>query len=119
MRTTILAAALGAAALTGCSTLGIGDRNGRRAGAELIGQTLRLQPSSGQATTLRFAGDGTVRATFGNRTTTGRWRVRDERLCFFWGPAPRECWPYAAPFRRGRTVTLTSDRGNVVRVTLR
>ena len=41
-----------------------------------------------------------------------------DELCFWWGNAPRECWPYPAPFERGRSRSLTSDRGNQVTVTL-
>lgn len=73
----------------------------------------------GDVTDLRFRRDGTVRATFRRGSATGRWQVRDRRLCFFWSGAPRECWPYREPFERGRTRNLTSDRGNQLRVTLR
>ncbi|MDQ4088316.1 MAG: hypothetical protein M3177_09965, partial [Pseudomonadota bacterium] len=91
---------------------------GPEPGAELVGRTLRMQTSRGDATTLRFRDEGRVRATFRGRSVEGRWRVRDRRLCFFWSGAPRECWPYRSPFERGRTRTVTSDRGNVVRVTM-
>ena len=77
-----------------------------------------MRAANGEVTTLRFLRDGEVRATFRRRTLAGRWRVSDRRLCFYWPRAPRECWPYRAPFERGRARTLTSDRGNVVRVTL-
>ena len=119
MRNTFFAAALGVLVLGGCSTLGIGDRDDDvPPGAELVGQSLLVESARGQASTMTFAGDGVVRAAFGSRRATGRWQVLDDQLCFYWGQAPRECWPYAAPFVRGRTVALTSDRGNAVRVTL-
>ena len=119
MRHTYLAAAAGALALAGCSTLGISDpRYQAPPGAELVGQRLLVESARGQASTMTFAGDGIVRAAFGTQQATGRWQVLDDQLCFYWGQAPRECWPYAAPFVRGRTVALTSDRGNAVRVTL-
>ena len=119
MRNTFLAAALGALALGGCSTIGGGDRRiDVPPGTELVGQRLLVEPARGQSSTLTFAGDGIVRAAFGSSQATGRWQVLDDQLCFYWGSAPRECWPYAAPFVRGRTVPLTSDRGNTVRVTL-
>lgn len=112
-----------AATLGGCSTLvpsgpppivAVGP-----AGAELIGQTLRLQTSGGQVSDLHFAGNGVVHAMFGGKQVTGSWVVANEKLCFAWaGASSRECWPYTAPLRRGETVTLTSDRGNMVRVTL-
>jgi len=103
---------LGALLLAGCAT-----PRGGAAGDELVGRTLRVRAADGGATILRFRRSGDVRATFNGRTLAGRWRVSDRRLCFFWPRAPRECWPYRAPFERGRTRTLTSDRGNVVRVT--
>lgn len=112
MRHSLLALLLGALTLGGCATLGIG-----RAGDELVGETLRMQTSRGQTTHLLFQGDGTVRAAFGESVVTGRWSVENRNLCFYWTGAPRECWPYAAPFRRGETRALTSDRGNAIRVT--
>ncbi|WP_114954620.1 hypothetical protein [Sphingosinicella terrae] len=101
------------ALLAGCAT-------GRGAAPEgdLAGRTLRMAAANGQVTTLRFRGDGSVRAAFGRRHLDGRWRVAGRRLCFDWPNARRECWPYAEPFVRGRTRTVTSDRGNVVRVTM-
>jgi hypothetical protein len=76
-----------------------------------------MQTVRGEVTTLRFGQGGAVRAAFRGRSVNGRWRVADRRLCFFWRGARRECWPYRAPFERGRTRTVTSDRGNTVRVT--
>jgi hypothetical protein len=90
----------------------------RPAGAELIGQSLRLETAGGQASTLRFGENGNVRAQFGDREITGTWVTTGTQLCFSWSGSSRECWPYAKPLVRGETVTLTSDRGNVVRVTL-
>jgi len=111
-----LAAAAFAAALltTGCATL----RGGPEPGAELVGRTLRMETARGQVTRLSFRPGGEVRARFGRRTLDGRWQASRRRLCFRWPSAPRECWPYRQPFERGRTRTLTSDRGNVLRVTL-
>ena len=90
----------------------------RPAGAELIGQALRLETAGGQVSTLRFADNGVVRAQFGTREITGSWVATANQLCFAWAGSSRECWPYTQPLVRGETVTLTSDRGNVVRVTL-
>jgi hypothetical protein len=100
--------------VAGCATT-----RGPEPGAELIGTTLRMQTAAGERTTLRFRDRRTVRAEFRGHSVDGRWRVRDRRLCFYWHGAPRECWPYREPFRRGRTLSVTSDRGNVVRVTMR
>jgi hypothetical protein len=90
----------------------------RPAGAELVGQAIRLETSGGQVSTLRFADNGVVRAQFGTREITGSWVATGTQLCFAWTGSSRECWPYTQPLVRGETVTLTSDRGNVVRVTL-
>lgn len=88
-----------------------------RAAPSPAGQTLRTEAANGSSL-LRLQPDGTVLATFGQRTASGRWAQAGERLCFTWGGgALTECWPYAQAFPRGRTVTVTSDRGNIVRVT--
>ena len=109
----LLVPALTAAFVAGCAT----GRESASAG-DLAGRTLRMTATNGQVTTLRFRDDGMVRARFGGRSLDGRWRISGRRLCFDWPQARRECWPYREPFQRGRTRTLTSDRGNVVRVTM-
>jgi hypothetical protein len=110
----ILAATfVGAALLSGCATM-----RGEPTGSELVGRTLSMQTARGEVTTLRFRSDGSVRAAFARGAVIGRWRTDDQRLCFFWSGAPPECWPYGEPFVRGQSRTITSDRGNVVRVTM-
>ncbi len=104
-----------ALAVSGCSTIR-GDR--APLGAELAGEQVRMVTSRGQVSMLNFRPDMTVRAQFGQNAVTGRWQVGDDGLCFWWGNAPRECWPYRSPLRRGQSRTLTSDRGNQVTVTL-
>ena len=94
------------------------DRVARAPGAELIGRSVRLETAGGQASTLRFGENGVVRAQFGGQELSGTWVSTGTQLCFGWPGSSRECWPYARPLVRGETVTLTSDRGNVVRVTL-
>jgi hypothetical protein len=89
-----------------------------KAGSELVGQNLRLQTSRGQVSTLQFRNGGVVRALFGRQEILGRWQVERGRLCFLWTGAPRECWPYSQAFRAGETRSITSDRGNVLRVTM-
>ena len=114
MRRALFAASLGGSMLiSACATV----LPNTQPGAELAGQSLRVQTSRGDVSTLQFREDGAVRALFGERELIGRWELTDGRLCFFWGQAPRECWPYRGAFRRGQTVSVTSDRGNVVRVT--
>ena len=85
---------------------------------EFVGRPLSVQAASGQVSTLLLHPDGTVEARFNGKTTAGRWEVRGGNLCYTWGGTYRECWPHTAPFRRGRTETIRSDRGNVVKVTL-
>ena len=87
-------------------------------GAELVGRQVRLETAGGQVSTLQFMPEGVVRARFGSREVSGQWHATGDRLCFAWTGAPRECWPYSRPFPRGETISLTSDRGNAVRVTL-
>lgn len=99
--------------LGGCATL-----LGPRLGSELVGRSATLEPARGQASTLTFGRDGTVTSSFGQRDASGRWWVRNRRLCFLWAGDFQECWPYAAPLVPGETETIRSDRGNMVRVTL-
>lgn len=87
-------------------------------GSELVGRQVRLETSGGQISTLHFAPGGVVHAQFGANRISGTWVATPGQLCFSWSGSSRECWPYSAPLRRGQPVTLTSDRGNVVKVTL-
>ena len=117
-----LVSPLAAALLLGaCSVIPGGDRGPERGppAPEFVGRQMSVVAANGQTTTLRFAGDGRVTARFNERETAGRWALERRRLCFTWGASYRECWPYTQRFERGRTRTITSDRGNVVRVTLR
>ena len=111
-RKRLLLPLLATAALAGCVT----PREGRM--PEFVGHPLSVQAANGQVTTLLLQADGTVEARFDGKTTAGRWDFRDGNLCYTWGGTYRECWPHRAPFRRGATETVRSDRGNVVRVTL-
>lgn len=119
------AAASGLVLLAGCSIIPPSRGGGPAVqsmvvprGAELVGRTLRVEAAGGGVSTMRFNGDGTVQAAFGSQQVNGAWTVASSRLCFAWAGANRECWPYTTSFVRGETVTLTSDRGNVVRATL-
>jgi hypothetical protein len=103
-----------ALAMAGCST----TRRDAPLGAELVGQEIRMETANGQVSTLTFRPDMTVRAQFGQNAVIGRWQVSENGLCFWWGNAPRECWPYVRPLREGETRNLRSDRGNQVTVTL-
>jgi hypothetical protein len=105
----------GSIALAGCATIVPGSRT---PGSELVGRSLRVETAKGQQSTLNLQPEGRVEALFGERHVAGLWRTDAERLCFVWGGNFEECWPYTRPFRRGKTQTITSNRGNVVRVTL-
>jgi hypothetical protein len=70
--------------------------------------------------TLYLDADGTLRLEEepDGASRTGRWFVREQRLCLEWRPRGRECWPYQQALVRGQPVELTSDRGMTVTVTL-
>jgi len=90
-------------------------------GAELGGQTLRIRAIGGMVVnTLYLDADGTLRLEEepDGASRTGRWFVREQRLCTEWRPRGRECWPYQQPLVRGQPVELRSDRGMRVTVTL-
>ncbi len=114
MSRVIVASLCLATALAGCAT-------GRQGPAEpeFVGRTMSVQANTGQVTMLRFYRDGRVEARFDRQQSQGRWNLERQRLCFTWAGNFRECWPYTRPFRRGETVTVRSDRGNVIRVTMR
>jgi hypothetical protein len=111
---------LGAAVLlAGCSTLGVApDRDRPAPEPSFAGRLMTVVAANGQASTLRFERDGTVRAIFGKQETQGRWRLDDGDLCFTWAAEYKECWKDVGEFERRRTRTITSNRGNVVKVTL-
>jgi hypothetical protein len=104
---------IAATALAGCSTI-LPPGRGPLTPA---GQTLRVVAANGAQSRMHFGDGGRVTASVGDRSLEGEWNLQEEGLCFRWGSAPVECWPYLRPFERGRTVTVTSTRGNVVRVT--
>jgi hypothetical protein len=83
-------------------------------GAELIGQTMRVEIPGNATTILRFNAGGTVVGTSDAGEATGRWNVESGRLCMEWPRLGRECYPYTAPFRRGQTVSLTGTSGVTV-----
>lgn len=114
MNRRIVAVAAMSLAAAGCATMG-----GQMREPEFVGRTVTVQTQSGQTSNLHFRRDGTVEARFGERRTEGRWELGGGRLCFTWARDFRECWPHTEPFRVGRTETIRSDRGNVVRVTMR
>jgi hypothetical protein len=111
---TSLSILCGSLALSACATL----VPRMVTGTELIGHSVQMVTARGQTSILHFEESGAVRATYTGGQTSGRWFMRNNQLCFLWGSAPQECWPYSVPLQRGRTRSITSDRGNVVQVTL-
>ena len=109
----LLATASAGLLLSGCASIIPRDRGP----VSPIGQTLQVIAANGAESRMQFRSDGRVVAAFGERSLTGNWEMEGDNLCFRWGAAPRECWPYRGGFQQGRTVSVTSDRGNVVRVT--
>lgn len=101
--------------LAGCATFGVQDRGMPR--FTPAGQALRVVAGNGAASFMQFRPDGVVTAQFNNRQIAGRWGLEGQNLCFQWPGAARECWPYYAPFPRGRPINVTSTRGNTVQVT--
>lgn len=70
---------------------------------------------------LQFLPDGVVYIVPESRRAVrfpARWEIRDNWLCVNWRPRGAECWPYEQGFRVGEPVTLTSNRGQTVHVTL-
>lgn len=112
MHKPLLAALGGTLILTACAT------TQRDRTPEFVGRTLKVEAANGQVTNLDLRRDGTVIARFGRQETRGTWERERRQLCFTWAGSFRECWPYRRPFEPGRTVNITSSRGNEVRVTL-
>lgn len=109
----LLLAASAAVLVSGCASI---IPRGSSAPMSPAGQTLQVIAAGGSESRMQFRPDGRVVAAFGSQSVTGNWVMEGGNLCFQWGTAPRECWPYRG-FERGRTVTVTSTRGNVVQVT--
>lgn len=90
-------------------------------GAELRDQTLRVSDLARLVVnTVYLDADGTLRimAEPVGEQVTGRWFVREGRLCVEWDPRGRECWAYPGPMAHGEETIVTSDRGQRLRVTL-
>jgi hypothetical protein len=104
---------LATAALAGCVT----PREGRL--PEFVGRPLAVQAANGQVTTLMLFPDGRVEARFDGKTRAAHWDFADGNLCYRWTETYRECWRHTQPFRSGRTETIRSDHGHVVKVTMR
>jgi len=90
-------------------------------GTELRDQTLRVSDLARLVVnTVYLDADGTLRIMEepDGAQVTGRWFVREGRLCVEWEPRGRECWAYPGPMAHGSETIVTSDRGQRLRVTL-
>lgn len=90
-------------------------------GVELRDATVRIEGADGFIhNTLYLDADGTMRLIdeIDAQQVSGRWFVRDQRLCLEGLRRGRECWPYQSALVRGQPVEMTSDRGMTVTVTL-
>ena len=88
-------------------------------GAELHGQSVRVEMADGTVNTVDFGADGTVRITSGSgsQVVNGRWFVQNQMMCLELGGTARECWPYQAAFQANQPLALTSDCGSASRWT--
>jgi len=78
--------------------------------AEVIGQPIQVT-TNGVTNTVYLDAGGTARImTPGGNTVPGTWTAANGQLCLSAG-AGQECFPYAAPFRAGTPLTLTSSCG--------
>lgn len=77
-------------------------------GSEIAGQTLQVQ-TNGVTNAIYFAPDGTASISTPSGTTVpANWSAANNMLCLS-AAGRQECWPYAAPFRAGQQVALTSS----------
>jgi hypothetical protein len=91
------------------------------AGGELPGTVVEVRSANREVTNqLQFLPDGIVYIVPADRAVRfpARWEIRDNWLCVDWRPRGAECWPYEQGFRLGEPVTLTSNRGQTVHITL-
>lgn len=91
------------------------------AGQALLGTTVEVASANRRVRNrLQFLPDGIVYIVPENRMVRfpARWEIRDNWLCVNWRPRGPECWPYEQGFRVGEPVTLTSNRGQTVHITL-
>lgn len=90
-------------------------------GQALQGTVVEIKSADRRVTNrLQFLPDGVVYIVPANRSVRfpARWEIRDNWLCVDWRPRGAECWPYEQGFRVGEPVTLTSNRGQTVQITL-
>jgi hypothetical protein len=77
-------------------------------GSEVVGQPIQVTTNGVTNTVYLDAGGSARMVSAGGRTVPGSWTAAGGQLCLNNGVA-QECWPYAAPFRAGAPVTITSS----------
>jgi hypothetical protein len=90
-------------------------------GLALQGTVVEVKSADRRVTNrLQFLPDGILYIVPENRSVRfpARWEIRDNWLCVDFRPRGAECWPYEQGFRLGEPVTLTSNRGQTVQITL-
>jgi len=77
--------------------------------SEIAGQPVQVT-TNGVTNTVYFDAGGSARiiSSPGGRTIPASWTASRGQLCLYSNGAS-ECWPYAAPFQAGQSVTLTSS----------
>ena len=77
-------------------------------GAEIVGQSAQVT-TNGVVNTVYFDAGGTARIVGPDGVQVpATWSAAGGNLCLSTGAA-QECWPYAAPFQAGQSMTLTSS----------
>jgi hypothetical protein len=77
-------------------------------GSEVVGQPIQVTTNGVTNTVTLNSGGQAAITTPGGNVVNGTWTAANGQLCLSNGRA-QECWPYAAPFRVGQPVTVTSS----------
>ncbi len=88
--------------------------------AELEGRTVDIVTQDGLENRINFQPGGEMEILIqeGGPIVDGVWGFRDEdTVCVAFAPRGEECWPYE-PMMVGETQTVTSNRGQTLRVTM-
>jgi hypothetical protein len=82
-----------------------------------VGQSLRVEAEGAPPIIVDFRTGGVVVAKVASQEAMGRWSAEASGICLEFPRQAKECWPLDTSVEPGRTVTLTSDRGTVAKVT--
>ena len=84
------------------------------------GRTVRIETQSGLKNNVNFAPDGTMTIEVvgsGLPVVEGFYGMQGNNVCINFSPRGQECWPYVQ-MAVGETRTVTSDRGQTLKVTM-